>query len=249
MPKATVDKIEKTLSTVNVKNPNRAYYDPNLVVTAINNVTPVDSITNENYLTVKEDALAARKLYFNVNVDERSKVTNYNTLDQIDAKVNELIKANKPVATSTIVFNPDNLSLALDETITSLVTSGDFKLVGTSDKKITIKSGTSFSYNDVDYNTTKSLSMGGAATFGSNRYIEFTTTKAATITVVAKSSGADDRIVKMVSASNTATTVATFDAKASTSVTSAENIAAGTYQLGSAGSGMYIYALIIEYFD
>ena len=91
--------------------------------------------------------------------------------------------------------------------------------------------------------------MGGAATFGSNRYIEFTTTKAATITVVAKSSGADDRIVKMVSASNTSTTVATFDAKASTSVTSAENIAAGTYQVGSAGSGMYIYAIIIEYFD
>ncbi len=249
MPKDTVDKIEKTLSTVNVKNPNRAYYDPNLVVTAINNVTPVDKITNENYLSVKDEALAARKLYFNVNIDDRSKVTNYNTLDQIDAKVNELIKANKPVATSTIVFNPDSLSQAIDDTITSSVTSGDFKLVGTSDKKITIKSGTSFSYNDVDYNTTKSLSMGGAATFGSNRYIEFTTTKSATITVVAKSSGADDRIVKMVSASNTSTTVATFDAKASTSVTSAENIAAGTYQVGSAGSGMYIYAIIIEYFD
>ena len=91
--------------------------------------------------------------------------------------------------------------------------------------------------------------MGGSAAFGSSRYVEFETTKTATITVIARSTGSDDRIVKMVSATNTSAEAARFDAKSSTSVTSVDNVAAGKYQLGSAGSGIYIYAIIIEYFD
>ena len=249
MPRETVTKIEGTLSTVNIKNPARATYDPQLVVTAINELTAVDNINDENYKTVDTAAKAVRKQYYNVNIDDRNQVTNIDKLTAVENKVAELIIKNKPVATETIVFNPDSLSQAVDSTITSAVTCGDFKIVGASGKAITIKSGAKFSYNGVDYDTSKSLSMGGSATFGSSRYIEFETTKTATITVIARSTGSDDRIVKMVSATNTSAESARFDAKSSTSVTSVDNVAAGKYQLGSAGSGIYIYAIIIEYFD
>ncbi|MCR5646843.1 MAG: hypothetical protein K6F81_01010 [Acholeplasmatales bacterium] len=249
MPKEKVAKIEETLSTVNVKNPNRSYYDPALVVTAINNLTQANDINNENYLAVEVEAKKVRKQYFKVNIDDRGKITNINSLVAIEQKVEELIIANRPVPTETIIFNASDLTLANKETITSTITSGDFKIVGASGKAITVMDqNVNFKYNGTDYSATKSLSMGGSATFGSNRYIEFETTKDATITVVAKSSGTDDRIVKMVKASDSSE-AAKFDAKSSVSVTSASNIAKGKYQVGSAGSGMYIFAIIIEYFD
>jgi len=249
MPKEKVAKIEETLSTVNVKNPNRSYYDPALVVTAINNLTQANDINNENYLAVEVEAKKVRKQYFKVNIDDRDKITNINSLVAIEQKVEELIIANRPVPTETIIFNASDLTLADKETITSTITSGDFKIVGASGKAITVMDqNVNFKYNGTDYSATKSLSMGGSATFGSNRYIEFETTKDATITVVAKSSGTDDRIVKMVKASDSSE-AAKFDAKSSVSVTSASNIAKGKYQVGSAGSGMYIFAIIIEYFD
>ena len=249
LSKDIINKIEGTLTNINIKNPNRVSYDPELIISAINNLTQVADINNGNYLEVATSAQNVRKLYYNLNIDDRDKVTNINTLVAIEEKIKELILANKPVATETIVFNPSDLSEALDSNITSKVSCNSFDVVGASGKAITIKAGAKFTYNGVDYDTSKSLSMGGSATFGSSRYIEFETTKTATITVVARSSGSDDRIVKMVNSSNTSAEVAKFDAKASTSVTSRENIEAGKYQVGSAGSGMYIYAIIIEYFD
>ena len=52
----------------------------------------------------------------------------------------------------------------------------------------------------------------------------------------------------MVDSSNT-DTGKSFNAKSSISVTTIDNIEAGTYKIGSAGSGIYIYGIIIEYFD
>ena len=90
--------------------------------------------------------------------------------------------------------------------------------------------------------------MGGSASFGSSRYIEFTTEGACTITVVAKSSGSTDRVVNLVS-KGSKTPIVSFAANVSLSITSQELTSAGTYQLGSASSGLYILYIIIEYFE
>jgi hypothetical protein len=51
----------------------------------------------------------------------------------------------------------------------------------------------------------------------------------------------------MVNASSA--TVGSFDAPASLAVTTIEIAEGGTYSVGSAGSGIYIFAIIIEYFE
>ena len=175
-------------------------------------------------------------------------MTNIAKLDEYEEAYLNLEKANRPVATETIVFDPSDLTNASGSYITSETSLDGFKIYATTDKNVTVTSGATFSYNDNEYTTTKSLSMGGAATFGSFRYIEFTTTKKASITVVAKSSGTDDRIVRMITKSDKAD-AGTFDAKTAVSVTTINDLEAGTYQLGSANKGLYIYAIIIEYFD
>ena len=42
--------------------------------------------------------------------------------------------------------------------------------------------------------------------------------------------------------------VGSFEAGTSVTLTSVDLVNAGTYQVGSAGSGMYIFVIIIEYF-
>ena len=249
MPKATALNIEANITRVNATNPDRTYKDPLDVMLLLSSIPSATEINETNYKQVEELCISGRKAYDELNVDDRSSVINYSDLTEAEAKVKKIISSLRPVATSTIVFTASDLNMNVDDTISSAITFGDFKVVGTSDKKVTIKTGASFKYNDESYSPTTSFSMGGAASFGSNRYIEFTTTKEATITVVAKSTGSDARTVKMASSSNTSTVLATFAAGTAVSVTSKDNVAAGTYQVGSAGRGIYIYAIIIEYFD
>ena len=61
-----------------------------------------------------------------------------------------------------------------------------------------------------------------------------------------KSSGSSDRIIKMVDSSNEQ--VGSFDAKTALSITSIDIEHAGTYSVGSASSGVYVYAIIIDYY-
>ena len=249
MHKATVNKLFNLFTTVDPKDHDYVYPDPKIVEDAISEMlVNYPSVTQDNYLEVKAVCEDIRSKFVLINVDDVENVSNKAKLEEYEAAVDALVKANRPVATETIMFNPDNLTEALNTMIASTVTCGDFKIVGADKKEVTVMTGTKFTYNDVDYTTSKSLSMGGSASFGSSRYIEFTTTKTASITVVAKSSSStDDRKVRMVDSSKKE--VAQFDANGTQSITTVDNIQAGTYQLGSAGSGMYIYAIIIEYFD
>ena len=246
MHKATVNKLYDLFEKVNVKNPDFTYPDPNVVANAITKmVEDYPSVTQENYLEVKEVCEEIRGSFVLVNVDDVASITNISTLEEYEESVADFVKANRKVPTEVITFDPSSIT---ETSITSSVTVSGFKLVGTSDKNISvINSGTKYTYNDVEHTTTKSLSMGGAASFGSNRYIEFTLTKKATVTIVAKSTGSSDRIVSMVTTAKAE--VAKFAANASQSITTHDDIDAGTYQVGSAGSGIYIYAIIIEYFD
>ena len=246
MHKSAINKMYGLFDTVNVKDETYTYPDPSIVEKEITDMTTkYPSVTNDNYLEVQALCEEIRAKYVLINVDDADNVSNGNVLVEYEEAVASFVKANRPVATQTIVFNPSDLTAG---EISSEVTSNEFKIVGTSDKKVTVTStGTKYTYNDQETTTTKTLSMGGAATFGSFRYIEFTTTKTASITIVAKSTGSDDRIVKMVDSSNKE--VATFAANGSQSITTVNDIEAGTYQVGSANKGVYIYAIIIEYFD
>ena len=241
--KNTVAKLEALLKTVNVTNPNRAYYDPQTVIDKIN-LIPTE-VTQENYLEVQALCEVARGCYAKVNVDDRHLVTNLATLEEIEAKVKELIAANRPEPTRVVVFDADNLN---QDKYTSTVVEGDFTFVATSDKAMDKKSkSAAFTYNDVTYENSYGLSVGGSAKFGTYRYVSFTVDGPCTITVAAQSSGSSDRTLNIVNASGSS--VGSFDAPSSLAVTTVEIDSAGTYSIGSAGSAIYIFVIIIEYFE
>lgn len=244
--KTKVVALETLYTNVNPTNPDRTYPDPAAVVAKIKEVC-TGTVTGDNYLEYQEKCNEALALYNGLNYDDRSAVTNYSTLTQYIAAVEEQIKAHKPKPTSTVVFDASNVATG---EITSTVTYGDFKIVGAAGKAINVTATkTTFEVNGENVTTTNGLSMGGSASFGSSRYIEFTTNKACTVTVVAKSSGSDNRTVNLVSAAATGAVITTFEANAGVSVTSQNLTEAGTYRIGSANKGIWIYYILIEYFD
>lgn len=243
--KTIINNIEGLFTTVSVTNPNRVFPDPNNVITKITELEVKGEVTNDNYLEFQTICEDIRSLYISLNIDDRPLVTNLSKLEEYEAKVQEFVIANMPTPTSVVTFNPSNLSV---QTIASSVTYDGFTIVGTAAKPVDIKANTySFNYNNNSYTTSNYVSLGGSATFGTHRYIEFATTGACKITVVAKSSGTTDRILNLVDTSNNK--IASFDAKASHSITTADINNAGTYRLGSAGSGIFVYYIIIEYFN
>lgn len=244
MKKSTITKLENLFEDINVKNPNRIYEDPTKVVEEINKIALKGEITNENYNEIKQICEACRRLYNSLNIDDRLSVTNLNVLENAENKVKDLIEANRPKPTSTIVFNPSSLTTG---TSTTDIPCGDFKIGASNSKNVEIKeSKYNFSYNGNDYQIDKCVKLGGTLD-STGRYIEFTTTKACKITVVgASSSSASDRVIKMIDSTNNE--VALFDALGTPSTTTKDVTAAGTYRIGSAGSGVYVYAIIIEYF-
>jgi hypothetical protein len=104
-----------------------------------------------------------------------------------------------------------------------------------------------FTYADVTYSMSYGLSVGGSAKFGTYRYISFTTEGACTITIAVQSSGSSVRTLNMVDSSGSV--VGSFEAGTSVTLTSVDVSEAGTYSVGSAGSGMYVFVIIIEYFE
>ena len=241
--KNVVGKIEGLFTKINVTNPNRDYYDPQQVVDFIASI-PTE-VTQDNYLEIDELCKTARIRYAKLNVDYRTDVTNLSVLEEIEAKVAALIIANRPEPTKVVIFNADNLS---QDQYTSTVVEGEFTLVATDSKKMDKKSSkVNFVYGDETYSLSYGLSLGGGATFGTSRYISFTVDGPCTVTVAIRSSGTDTRTLSMVNSSNK--TVASFEAPSAVNVSSAEITEAGTYSVGSAGSGMYVYMIIIEYYE
>ena len=243
--KNTVAALEATLEVVNVTNPDRAYPDPAGVVTAIDEIAAKGEVTVDNYTEIQAMCEAARAAYDKLNVDDRPAVTNLESLSAAEAAVEAIIKSLRPAPTKTVIFNADDL---MQEKYTSTVTEGDFTLVATSDKAMDRKSKkVTFTYADVTYTTTYGLSLGGKASFGSNRYVTFTTEGACTITIATQSSGSSARTLLLVDESGA--TVGSYEAGTSVTVTSIDVAEAGTYSVGSAGSGIYVYVIIIEYFE
>lgn len=248
--KSTVAKLEALFSTVTVKNDSVTYPDPAEVVAKITAIEAKGEVTTKNYKEFKtlcEEAMAA---YVNLNVDDRSSVTNLSVLESYEAKVAAIEEELAPKPTETVVLNFENMEAG---TITETTTISDgFKVVATSAKKVTIeKNPKNITYSGTTYELAKDISLGGSATFSAdgNRYLEFSTKGACKVTVFAASSGSDARTLNLVSSSSPSTIVATFAAPASATANSAQVESAGTYWLGSAGNGIRVFQILIEYFE
>ena len=84
---------------------------------------------------------------------------------------------------------------------------------------------------------------------GSYRCLEIEVTGKCTITVISKSSGSDDRVLNLVKSTNATTSIGSFDAKSTVTVASQEVSEAGKYMIGSTNKGIWVFAIIIEYYE
>ena len=243
--KSTVASIEDLFSVIDVTNPNRTYADPNEVTEMIDDLASLGEVTAENHLELLAICEEIRAKYDALNVDDRGLVINLAILDQYEKDIADMIIACRPEPIKTVIFKADDLLL---EKYTSTVEEQGFTLVGTSDKAMDKKSKkATFSYAGETYTTTYGLSMGGSAKFGTSRYVSFTVDGSCTVTIAVQSSGTDARTLSLVDSSNKV--IGSYEAGTSVTVSSIDIEAAGTYSVGSAGSGMYIYVIIIEYFE
>lgn len=240
----TVEAIEALFETVTVTNPDRFYASADAVVALIDEIASVE-VTQENYIEIGARCEKIRGFFAALNVDDRPLVTNLDALEAVEAAVEALVVANRPEPIKVVILDADELSLS---SYTETVVEGDFTLVATSDKKMDKKEKTAaFTYSGESYENSYGLSVGGKATFGSNRYVSFTVEGPCTVTVAVQSSGSDVRTLSIVDSAKSA--VGSFEAGTSVTVSSVNIDAAGSYSVGSAGSGMYIFMIIIEYFE
>ena len=245
MSKSTVASIEDLFSVIDVTNPNRTYADPNEVVNMIDDLAALGSVTAENHLELLEICEEIRAKYDALNVDDIGLVINLSVLEQYEKDITDMIIACRPDPIKTVIFNADTLG---QESYTSAVVENGFTIVGTADKKMDKKSAkVTFTYASETYTTTYGLSVGGSAKFGSYRYVSFNVEGPCTVTIAVKSSGTDARVLNIVNSGNAV--VGSYEAGTSVTVSSVDITEAGTYSVGSAGSGMYIFAIIIEYFE
>lgn len=243
--KNTVAVIEGLFESIKVTNPNRAYADTTEVVKMIEDLSSLGEVTAENHLDLLAKCEEIRAEYDALNVDDRGGVTNLSVLEQYEKEIADMIIACRPEPIKVVVFNADLLAL---ETYDSTVEEQGFTLVGTSDKAMAKKGKkVTFTYAGETYTTTYGLSLGGSAKFGTSRYVSFTVEGPCTVTIATQSSGTDARTLKLVDSSNAS--VGSYEAGTSVTVSSIDIENAGTYSVGSAGSGIYIYYIFIEYFE
>jgi len=243
--KSTVAALEGLFANINVTNPDRSYADPSEVVALINALAEKGEVTAENHLELLAECEAVRSAYDALNVDDRAGVTNLSVLEQYERDIADMIIACRPKPVKVVIFNADLLAL---DTYDSTVEEQGFTLVGTADKAMAKKGKkVTFTYAGETYSTTYGLSLGGSAKFGTSRYVSFTVDGPCTVTIATQSSGSDARTLKLVDSSNAQ--IGSYEAGASVTVSSIDISEAGTYSVGSAGSGIYIYYIIIEYFE
>ncbi len=245
MSKSSVAAVEALFTHINVTNPDRTYADPAEVVDAIDQLQALGSVTVENHLELLEICEEIRAKYNALNVDDRDEVGNLAILEKYEKDIADTIAACRPEPIKTVIFKADDLLLT---TYNATVEEQGFTLVGTSDKKMDKKAkSVTFSYAGETYTTTYGLSMGGSAKFGTSRYISFTVDGPCTVTIAVQSSGTDARTLSLVNSSNSV--IGSYEAGTSVTVSSIDIEEAGTYSVGSAGSGMYVYYIFIEYFE
>lgn len=247
--KSFVKKINGLVKNLDIVNTDVVYANPEDVVKLIKKIVEKGDVTVENYLEIQDLCEEARGAYLKVNVDDKSQVINFAKLEEYEEAVKVMVDSLRPKASKIVMLNAEGLSV---ETITAEKDFGKFKIMAASGKGVDIKSkSSSFDFDGVNYSITTGISLGGSATFGTSRYVIFDTEGPCRVTVVAQSSGEDERELRLVSSANTQTNISSFPASSKASpaaVNSADISEAGTYYIGSANKGIWIYAIIIEYF-
>ena len=243
--KTICSQIEDLFELINVENPVKEESNASLVVNMIEDLATHGVVTKDNYLELQEKCEEIRTAYVALNVDDRPLVTNYNVLEKYEKDIEDMVIALRPKPSKVVEFNPESITVS---SIDSSLEVNGFKIVGAVGNEVTvISSKANFTYNNQSYSLSKYLSMGGSKK-PTYRYIEFSIEGECVVTIVAKSSSSSaDRIVGLYD--STGKQVGSFDAKGSQSITSLEVNQAGTYQVGSTGSGVYIYYIFIEYFE
>lgn len=247
--KSFVKKINGLVKNLDIVNTDVVYANPEDVVKLIKKIVEKGDVTVENYLEIQDLCEEARGAYLKVNVDDKSQVINFAKLEEYEEAVKAMVDSLRPKASKIVMLNAEGLSV---ETITAEKDFGKFKIMAASGKAVDIKSkSSSFDFDGVNYSITTGISLGGSATFGTSRYVIFDTEGPCRVTVVAQSSGEDERELRLVSSEDIKTNISSFPASSKASpaaVNSADISEAGTYYIGSANKGIWIYAIIIEYF-
>ncbi len=244
--KSVVGKLEAKLEKVSITNPNRTYNNPEDTVTLINNVLAL-TLSKDNISEYEEAVTKAQNSYIGLNVDDRGSVTNYQQLTEAISNLNALKDSLKPKPISTTVINANDLTSGDYSDITVL---NNVTIYANSSKMVQIRENTcNASYGGVDYSFTQGISLGGSCSMGSYRCLEIEVTGKCTITVISKSSGSNDRVLNLVKSTSTTTSVGSFDAKSTVTVASQEVSEAGKYMIGSTNKGIWVFAIIIEYYE
>ncbi|MCR5350731.1 MAG: InlB B-repeat-containing protein [Acholeplasmatales bacterium] len=243
--------IEALFEEINPKDPNRTYIQADVAIKAIEDLKAkgsLDSINGENWETWVGYCEEARNVYESLNYDLRSQVTNISDLEAYEAKA----KSSRPQAILTVVMSINDFPGVSNGSSlggqSKTVEGHTFTFVdNTSDNKLQKygKACTAFNFNGVNYDaTTSGILLGGNKDY----YIEFEVTGKCEVTFVGVSGGSDTRTIKATNKDNSSL-VYNFDMSASqTKFTNViEN--AGTYRLKSAGSNIYLFYIIIEYFE
>ena len=245
MSKSSVAAVESLFTIINVTNLNRTYADPHEVANAIYHLESLGEVTVENHLEILAICEEIRAKYDALNVDDRPVVTNLSILEQYEKAIADIIVSLRPEPVKTVIFKADDL---LNTLYDSTVEEQGFTLVATSAKTMEKKAKVvTFAYSGESYTTTHGLSLGGSASFGTSRYVSFTVEGPCTVTIATQSSGSSARVLNLVDSSKTL--IGTYEAGTSVTVSSIDIEEAGTYSVGSVGSGIYIYYIIIEYFE
>ncbi len=241
-----IAELEGMFDKVNPTDPERTYKQPSEAIAAIEALAAKgdkSSITAENYEQWKGYCEEARAVYESLNFDLRKDVTNLNVLEEYEAAV----KAARPKPLSTVVLSADNYSENKPVTVQDHTFTFNSSLIEYS------KKGAAFTYNDVQYGATKkSIRLNGNAslTGSQTKFIEFTVTGPCTVTMVASGGGSTTdvvlRYIQMVDASKKA--VCEYAIGPEQAVVSNEIPQGGTYRIGSKGSNIDLYYIIIEYY-
>ncbi len=244
--------IEGLFDEIKPSDPSRTYTQPDVAIQAIEELKAkgsLDSINRDNWETWVGYCNEARSVYESLNYDLRSQVTNLSDLEAYEAKA----KSSRPQALLTAVMSINDFPSVSNGTTLggqSKVTQGHtFTFVdNTTDIKLQKynKAGTAFDFNGVQYDATSSaILLGGNKDY----YIEFNVTGKCEVTLVGVSGSATDtrqiRVVNVADANN----AYSFDMAGSQTKTTMVFDNAGTFRLKSGGSNVYLFYIIIEYYE
>ena len=235
-----VKEIESVFENVCPTDPNREYVKADVAIKAINelkNKGSLDSITKDNYETWLEYCSEARSVYESLNFDIRNDVTNYDLLLEYEAKA----KSARPKAIKTIVLSANDFI-----NNTTPITVDDHKFSFDAEINEYNKTAVAFEFNDINYTATaKSIRLNGNSSGNVKRYVEFNVTGKCEITCVASGGGETSRYIQLTNGSKT---IGTFEVEPSQTKNTVVVEEAGTYRIGSTGSNIDLYYIIIEYY-